>query len=75
MLRFIVACHLSIFFLGVIATLITIFAQPWYISFLITILMVNIVFSGCPLTLIENYLRKQQGLPEIDNFLKHYLLR
>ena len=51
---------------------------PWYISLPICTFIVIISFSrvlDCPLTAMENKIRKQVGLPPIKAFIKHYFIR
>lgn len=51
------------------------FRAPWYLTVIATVLGIRSYFGGCPLTSIENYLRRSAGMPEVDTFLAHYLCR
>ena len=51
---------------------------PWYVALPLCTFIAVISFSrvlDCPLTAIENKLRKEVGLPPIKAFIKHYFIR
>lgn len=51
--------------------------EPWYVSIPIVSWLINIgSLRGlrCPLTELENYLRRKIGLPEIKGFVSKYIL-
>ena len=72
MIRIIVFIHFLVLILGIIATLMTIRREPLYLSFLMVVLLTNLIFNGCILTQWENYHRRKQGLPEVS-FTEDYL--
>ena len=54
---------------------VVLYKGPWYISFPIVSWLINLprAMIKCPLTELENYFRKQLGLPKIKGFLSHYI--
>ena len=51
---------------------------PWYVALPLCTFIAVVSFSrvlDCPLTAIENKLRKQVGLPPIKAFIKHYFIK
>jgi uncharacterized RDD family membrane protein YckC len=53
------------------------FYAPWYIALPITALIINLTFSpsvGCPLTMLENRIRRSLGMREIRTFVGHYVI-
>ena len=76
LLWLVVTVHIAISLTGAFAALLMILYSPWYVSMLVTILLVNLVFSPsvtCPITMIENRLRIALGYKPVDRFLEKYL--
>jgi hypothetical protein len=51
---------------------------PWFVALPLCTFIAVISFSrvlDCPLTAMENKLRKQVGLPPIKAFIKHYFIK
>ena len=51
---------------------------PWYVSLPLCTFIAVISFSrvlDCPLTAMENKMRRDLGLPPIKAFIKHYFLK
>jgi hypothetical protein len=51
---------------------------PWYIAAPLCTFIVIVTFSkvlDCPLTRLENKIRKRLGKNKIGGFIKHYLIR
>jgi hypothetical protein len=51
---------------------------PWYLALPACTFIAVISFSrvlDCPLTAMENKLRKEVGLPPINAFIKHYFIK
>ena len=64
--------------LGNVASFFTVpFLTPWYIALPIMsfILITTFGQARCPLTALENALRKQIGKKPIGGFIGHYILR
>lgn len=54
------------------------FAEPWYVSIPVTSVILILTFSkviDCPLTKLENRLRKDLGMKRIGGFFGHYFLK
>lgn len=54
------------------------FATSWYVALPIMSYIGLLTFSrvlDCPLTRLENKIRKQLGMPEIKGFISHYLIK
>ena len=69
--------HSCIIFANIASFFFLIFCAPWFISFPCCTLIARIVFNDtkCPLTALENELRKRIGWPQIDKFVEHYFLK
>jgi len=64
--------------LGNVASFFTVpFLTPWYIALPICSFILLVTFSPmrCPLTALENNLRKRMGKKPIGGFIGHYILR
>lgn len=50
--------------------------MPWYVALPLMSLLVNLLFAPvpCPLTKLENKIRKELGMREIRHFVGHYLV-
>ena len=70
-----VLAHLSIMVLNIASFFIVPFIYPWYIFIPICTVIARAVFvpRSCPLTSLENVIRRRLGLTEIKGFAKHYL--
>jgi hypothetical protein len=74
LLYVIIISHTLIVITGTIALILTIMNEPWYVSFLISTLTINLIFGFCPFTYIENCVRRQLKMPEIKYFIRDYSL-
>jgi len=75
-LRSLIVFHFLVIF-GNLAALIALpFMEPWYISCPLMSLIVNLMFSPlpCPLTRLEDSIRRKHGLREIKHFMGYYLI-
>ena len=68
--------HISVILGNLIAAACLPFFVPWYIALPIVTLIMNLTFSptSCPLTRLENRLRRSLQKPEIKHFVGHYLI-
>ena len=69
--------HIVAWGLGV-ASLLSVLYQPWYMAFLMVIVVARIGTSRdkCILTELENKLREKSGRDPLEGgFIKHYYLR
>lgn len=73
----VVVIHLVIVAINVIAIPVLLAYAQWYISVpLVTFLVrLAIVERRCPLTALENYIRKKVNLPTINSFIGHYIVK
>jgi hypothetical protein len=63
---------------NVLAFFVVPFLEPWYVAVPIMSLILLLVFSkvlDCPLTNLENRLRKKLGMKRIGGFVGHYFLK
>lgn len=76
-LYLLIVVHLLLVFANIASLFILPFAAPFYISLPVCSLLVNFMFnqSVCPLTKLENRLRRMVGWPEIRGFVGHYLVK
>ena len=72
----IVTIHMSIIIFNLLACFVIVFLAPWYVSLPITSLIVNMTFSpiSCPLTRLEDSIRRKLGLPIVRHFMKYYII-
>lgn len=72
----IITFHMSIILFNLLAMFVVIFLAPWYVSLPIASLIVNMTFSplSCPLTRLEDSVRRKLGLPTIRHFMKYYFI-
>ncbi len=68
--------HMLVIFGNLIAAISLPFLVPWYIALPIISLIINLIFSSvsCPLTRLENRIRRSLQKPEIKHFVGHYLI-
>jgi len=67
--------HVYVVIGNLLAFFIVPFLCPWYVALPICSLIVTLSFgrgSDCPLTRLENKIRKNIGLRQIKGFIKHY---
>mgnify|MGYP003352601876 CR=1 FL=1 len=67
--------HVYVVIGNLLAFFIVPFLCPWYVALPICSLIVTLSFgrgSDCPLTRLENKIRKNIGLRRIKGFIKHY---
>ncbi len=72
-----VSFHMFIIVGNIAAVFVLPFYAPWYIALPITALIINLTFSpsvGCPLTMLENRIRRSLGMREIRTFVGHYVV-
>ena len=63
---------------NLIAFFVVPFLEPFYVSIPIMSLVLLLTFSkvlDCPLTRLENHLRRSLGMKRIGGFFGHYLLK
>lgn len=52
----------------------TVYLAPWYIAVPVVHFELQQAFGGrCPLTVLENRLRRRRGLPVVRDFIGHYV--
>lgn len=68
----VVLFHCFVCAANIAASITLLIEAPWYVSIPINTYLAGVFFGRCPLTLIENYLRRSCGLPEISSFCDHY---
>lgn len=73
---FVVALHMFVVIGNTFAFFIVPFYQPWYVALPICSLVFFLALAKveCPLTRIENILRRRLGKPRIKAFIKHYFV-
>jgi hypothetical protein len=70
--------HMLVLITNTLAFCVLSFLTPWYIF---SPLMSFIVFAAfargdrCPLTTLENVLRRRAEMPQIRGFISHYVMR
>lgn len=71
-----VAFHFLVIIMCVSALFTLPFVEPWYIAWPLCSLIVNLMFSPipCPLTRLEDSLRRKLGLREIRHFVGFYIV-
>jgi len=71
-----VAAHMAILVANCAAILLLPFVSPWYVAVPVISLLVNLMFSAveCPLTKLENRLRRRLDMPPIKYFVGHYII-
>ena len=71
-----VGLHSAIIFANAAAFFFLPFLTPWYIAVPCCTIIGRVLFTDvrCPLTVLENRLRKKLGMPQIDKFVSHYFL-
>jgi hypothetical protein len=76
-LDFVVITHFLLVLGNAAACLMLPFYVPWYVSVPLVTFLVQQFTSRveCPLTKLENSLRRKLGRQEIKTFLKHYFLQ
>lgn len=69
--------HMAVVVGNLISLFILPFMAPWYIALPLCSFLVLLSTSRdqCPLTRLENKLRRKLNLPTIKGFIGHYLLR
>lgn len=74
--RLLVAFHLYVVVGNFLVILLIPFFTRWYVALPIESLLINLMFAPnpCPLTKLENNLRKRLGMPEIRHFVGHYIV-
>jgi hypothetical protein len=72
----VVAFHLFVVFGNLFAIFVLPFMTPWYISLPLMTWVFNLTFTqmvDCPVTKLENKLRRELGMKEIKFFVGHYI--
>lgn len=78
MLGLLVIFHSYIVVANVLAFFVVPFVEPWYVAVPIMSVVLLLVFSkvlDCPLTNLENHLRKKLGMKRIGGFVGHYFIK
>lgn len=77
LLILLVTFHIIIVFINLAAIFILPFYTPWYISVPLISFLIRLatVERECPLTALENLLRKQLGMRPINTFIGHYFVK
>lgn len=72
-----VAIHMSIIIGNAFAFLFLPFLAPWYIALPCCTMIGRVLCTTvkCPLTVLENKIRKKIGWPQIDRFVGHYIIK
>jgi len=72
-----VAMHMILVVATVASFFIVPFYTPWYVALPIMIYIGNLMFTHgeCPLTNLENHIRRALGMKRIGGFVGHYLFR
>lgn len=75
-LIFVIIFHMFIIMANVACIGFLPFFSPWYIALPIITLLINLLYSPtqCPLTKLENKLRRLVGIREIRFFVGHYFI-
>jgi hypothetical protein len=75
-IRAVATIHFLIILANLFAMIVLPFTLPWYVSIPIVTLLINLMASpiSCPLTKLEDRLRRKAGMPEIRHFIKHYIV-
>ena len=73
----VVVVHMMVVVINAVAFFVLPFNYPIYVWIPLDSFILIAMFSRslCPLTRLENYLRRRQGLPSIGGFIGHYILR
>jgi hypothetical protein len=71
-----VIAHLTLVVTNIASLFVLIAVAPWYIAAPCCSFIVWVTFTrmGCPLTVLENELRSQLGVPRISGFIGHYVV-
>lgn len=78
LLASVVVVHLMVVFGNAMALFVLPFTQPWEVALPLCsfIFWISCNKGGmCPMTAIENKVRKQLDMPEIRGFVKHYIIK
>jgi hypothetical protein len=75
-LGIIVVGHAAVILGNIVAIFILPFREVWYVALPIITLLINLMFGAtdCPLTRLENRVRRRLGMKEIKYFVGHYLI-
>ena len=76
LLMSVISFHMLVIFGNMTAAICLPFLVSWYVALPIISLIVNLTFSpvSCPMTRLENKIRRSLQMPEIKHFVGHYLL-
>lgn len=72
----IVTFHYLVFVAFLLTSIMSFFQLPWYIALTINALIFRVIFSRaeCPLTTLENNIRKKLNMPVSKGFLTDYII-
>jgi hypothetical protein len=72
----IIVGHAVVIVGNIVSIFILPFFAPWYIALPIITLLINLMFGAtdCPLTRLENRVRRRLGMKEIKYFVGHYFV-
>jgi hypothetical protein len=73
LLWMVVGFHFLILIGNIVSAIIIPFIFPIPLSLVLETLLANLLYGHCPITDLENKVRKRLGMPPISDFLKHYL--
>jgi len=78
LLTTLIVCHMLVVVGNAMSFIVLPFFTPPYVALPLMSMITLITFSRqlvCPLTRLENYLRRQIGLPQIGGFISHYMVK
>ena len=72
----VIISHLLVVFGNLASMFVIPFYVPWYIAIPLISVLINLLFmpTQCPLTKLENRIRRSLGLRQIRHFVGHYLV-
>jgi len=72
----VVTTHLIVIIGNLVSILLLPVFMPWYVALPLMSLLINLLFAPvpCPLTKLENKIRKELEMKEIKHFVGHYLV-
>src|SRR6185436_21164928 len=77
LLAAVIVFHVLMIVVNVAAAFVLPFTEPWHVAAPLASFVVWITFDRgvCPLTRLENCVRRRLGLPEVFGFIGHYFVR
>ena len=76
-LLMVIGLHLFVVIGNFIAFFVVPFVEPWYVALPICSVVFFLTFGRfeCPLTRLENKIRRKLDMEEIRGFVKHYIVK